>query len=30
MFSDRAKLIALAIVHIFETSKPLGDYSAVA
>lgn len=28
MFSDRAKLIALAIVHIFETSKPLGDYSA--
>jgi hypothetical protein len=30
MFTDRAKLIALAIVHIFETSKPLGDYSAVA
>jgi hypothetical protein len=30
MFSDRAKLIALAIVHIFETSKPFGDYSAVA
>jgi chitosanase len=30
MFSDRAKLIALAIVHIFETSKPLGDYTAVA
>lgn len=30
MFSDRAKLIALAIVHIFETSKALGDYSAVA
>jgi hypothetical protein len=30
MFSDRAKLIALAIVHVFETSKPFGDYSAVA
>jgi hypothetical protein len=30
MFSDRDKLIALAIVHIFETSKPFGDYSAVA
>lgn len=29
-FSDKAKLTALAIVHIFETSKPLGDYSAVA
>jgi hypothetical protein len=30
VFSDRAKLIALAIVHVFETSKPFGDYSAVA
>jgi hypothetical protein len=30
MFSDRAKLIALAIVHVFETSRPFGDYSAVA
>jgi hypothetical protein len=30
MFSERAKLIALAIVHVFETSKPFGDYSAVA
>jgi hypothetical protein len=30
MFSDRAKLIALAIVHVFETSKPLGDYTSVA
>jgi hypothetical protein len=30
MFSDRDKLIALAIVHIFETAKPFGDYSAVA
>ena len=29
-FSDRDKLAVLAIVHIFETSKPLGDYSAVA
>lgn len=29
-FSERDKLIALAIVHIFETSKPFGDYSAVA
>src|SRR6185369_3628197 len=28
-FTDRAKLIALAIVHVFETSKPLGDYSAL-
>jgi chitosanase len=28
--SDKAKLIALAIVNIFETGKPLGDYSAVA
>lgn len=30
MFSDRAKLIALAIVHIFETSRPFGDYTSVA
>jgi hypothetical protein len=30
MFSEAKKLVALAIVHIFETSKPLGDYSAVA
>jgi hypothetical protein len=30
VFSDRAKLIALAIVHVFETGKPLGDHSAVA
>ena len=29
-FSERAKFTALAIVHIFETSKPMGDYSAVA
>lgn len=29
-FSERAKLTALAIVHIFETSKPFGDYAAVA
>ena len=29
-FSELDKLKALAIVHIFETSKPLGDYSAVA
>jgi chitosanase len=28
MFSDRTKLIAIAIVHIFETGKVLGDYSA--
>lgn len=27
-FSERAKLTALAIVHIFETSKPFGDYAA--
>lgn len=27
-FSERDKLIALAIVHIFETGKPLGDYAA--
>lgn len=30
MFTEAKKLIALAIVHIFETSKPFGDYSAVA
>lgn len=29
-FTDRDKLIALAIVHIFETGKPIGDYSVVA
>lgn len=29
-FSERAKLTALAIVHVFETSKPFGDYGAVA
>lgn len=29
-FSERDKLVALAIVHIFETSKPFGDYAAVA
>jgi chitosanase len=29
-FSERDKLKALAIVHIFETSKPFGEYSAVA
>lgn len=29
-FSERAKTIALAIVKIFETGKPFGDYSAVA
>jgi len=29
-FSLRAKLTALAIVHIFETAKPFGDYAAVA
>lgn len=29
-FSELDKLKALAIVHIFETSKPFGDYSAVA
>lgn len=29
-FTERDKLKALAIVHIFETGKPLGDYSAVA
>ncbi len=27
-FSDRDKLKALAIVHIFETSRPFGDYAA--
>jgi hypothetical protein len=30
MFSERDKLIALAIVHIFETGKAFGDYTAVA
>ncbi len=29
-FSDRAKLTAFAIVHVFETSRPFGDYAAVA
>ena len=29
-FSERDKLVALAIVHIFETGKPFGDYSIVA
>lgn len=29
-FSEKAKLTALAIVHVFETSKPLGDPSAIA
>lgn len=29
-FTEKAKLTSLAIVHIFETSKPLGDYSSVA
>ena len=29
-FSEKAKLTALAIVHIFETAKPFGDYGAVA
>lgn len=29
-FSERTKNIALAIVKIFETGKPLGNYSAVA
>jgi len=29
-FSERDKLKALAIVHVFETSKPFGDYSALA
>lgn len=28
-FSERDKLKALAIVHVFETSKPFGDYSAL-
>lgn len=27
-FSEKAKLTALAIVHVFETSKPFGDYAA--
>ncbi|MCC6328970.1 MAG: chitosanase [Acidobacteria bacterium] len=29
-FSQKTKVIAAAIVHIFETSKPLGDYAAYA
>lgn len=29
-FSERTKTIALAIVKIFETAKPFGNYSAVA
>src|SRR5574338_1656141 len=29
-FTERTKLIALAIVRIFETSKPFGDFGAVA
>ena len=29
-FSQNAKLTALAIANIFETSRPFGDYSAVA
>lgn len=29
-FSERAKATALAIVKIFETAKPFGNYSAVA
>lgn len=29
-FSEKAKLTSLAIVHIFETSKPMGNYAAVA
>src|SRR5688500_11393977 len=29
-FSENDKLKALAIVKIFETSRPLGDYAAVA
>lgn len=29
-FTERAKTIVLAIVHIFETAKPFGDYGAVA
>ena len=30
MFTNFAIRVALAIVHIFEASKPLGDFSAVA
>lgn len=30
MFTERTKMIALAIVKIFETGKPFGNYSAVA
>ncbi|HEX2640112.1 MAG TPA: hypothetical protein VHL50_06050, partial [Pyrinomonadaceae bacterium] len=29
-FSDSDKLKALAVVSIFETSRPLGDFGAVA
>lgn len=29
-FTEAAKLTALAIVKVFETGKPIGDYSAVA
>lgn len=29
-FTEEAKLTALAIVKVFETGKPIGDYSAVA
>src|SRR5438093_13015784 len=29
-FTENDKLNALAIVHIFETSRPFGDYAAVA
>lgn len=29
-FTENDKLKALAIVHIFETSRPFGDYAAVA
>ncbi len=29
-FSEADKLKALAIVNIFETSRPMGDYAAVA
>src|SRR3989442_7860583 len=29
-FTENDKLKSLAIVHIFETSRPFGDYAAVA
>lgn len=29
-FSERAKMVAMAIIKVFETGKPLGDYSAIA